>query len=148
MTKGYDAISTVVAGIAVTSVPGIENAVGLADKFHTVVNCIGYTSPPYEKSIRGLEKITFPFEDAAVTLPKHRVRWLLAHLSGLLNNGQSVLLHCAAGQNRSAFLAALLLIEWMGLHPEAAIAIVREARPGGLNNDHFVKLIRMGYYSE
>jgi protein-tyrosine phosphatase len=42
-----------------------------------------------------------------------------------------VLVHCAAGLGRTGTLAALLLVEG-GLEPEAAIARVRQARPGTL----------------
>lgn len=52
-------------------------------------------------------------------------------LRGALSRGDRVLLHCAAGLGRTGTLAATLLVEG-GLEPEAAIARVRQARPGTL----------------
>lgn len=50
---------------------------------------------------------------------------------GLLRAGGSVLIHCRAGLGRSGLVAARLLVE-LGVAPEAAIALVRAARPGAI----------------
>lgn len=55
--------------------------------------------------------------------------------------GRRVLIHCAAGINRSGLLSAAALIRG-GYDAEEAIDLVREARSGALNNPNFVELLR------
>ncbi|HEY2220504.1 protein-tyrosine phosphatase family protein [Actinomycetospora sp.] len=55
--------------------------------------------------------------------------------------GKRVLVHCAAGINRSGLLAAASLIR-EGTDPDDAIATVRAARAGALNNPEFVEALR------
>jgi protein-tyrosine phosphatase len=55
--------------------------------------------------------------------------------------GKRVLVHCAAGINRSGLLAAASLIR-DGYEPEEAIETVRAARSGALNNPEFVEALR------
>ena len=54
--------------------------------------------------------------------------------------GKRVLIHCAAGINRSGLLSAAALIRG-GEDPDEAIRLVREARTGALNNPNFVDLL-------
>jgi protein-tyrosine phosphatase len=51
-----------------------------------------------------------------------------------------VLVHCAAGINRSGLLSAAALIRG-GEDPDEAIRIVRDARAGALNNPNFVEML-------
>lgn len=51
-----------------------------------------------------------------------------------------VLIRCRHGLNRSALVAALLLRRH-GWTPDAAIDVVRRARPGALSNPYFVDLV-------
>jgi protein-tyrosine phosphatase len=55
--------------------------------------------------------------------------------------GKRVLVHCAAGINRSGLLAAASLIR-EGYDADDAIETVRAARTGALNNPEFVKALR------
>ncbi len=70
----------------------------------------------------------FAVPDAAF---EHAWRALGPLLRGLLEGGRGVAFHCRAGLGRSGTIAARLLVE-LGLEPEAAIARVREARPGAI----------------
>jgi len=54
--------------------------------------------------------------------------------------GQRCLVRCQLGLNRSAFVAAATLVS-MGDEPAAAVAQVREARPGALRNPNFVEAL-------
>jgi hypothetical protein len=55
--------------------------------------------------------------------------------------GKRVLVHCAAGINRSGLLAAASLIR-EGYDADEAIDTVRRARTGALNNPEFVEALR------
>ncbi|PWG64402.1 cyclin-dependent kinase inhibitor 3 family protein [Sediminicurvatus halobius] len=50
-----------------------------------------------------------------------------------LDAGEDVVLHCLAGLGRSGTVAARLLVE-LGSTPEDAVALVRSARPGAIQN--------------
>jgi protein-tyrosine phosphatase len=48
----------------------------------------------------------------------------------LVANGEKVLAHCGMGLNRSALVAGLVLT-YLGMKGEDAVALLREKRPGG-----------------
>jgi len=54
----------------------------------------------------------------------------------LVANGEKVLAHCGMGFNRSALVAGLVLT-YLGMRGEDAVALLREKRPGALFNDIF-----------
>lgn len=84
--------------------------------------------------------VRWPIEDGPA--PEFSTLVALADLvEDLRRNGKRVLIHCAAGINRSGLLSAAALIRG-GHDPEDAIARVREARHGALNNLEFVELLR------
>ena len=56
-------------------------------------------------------------------------------------SGKRVLVHCAAGMNRSGLLSAASLIR-DGWSADDAMEAVRDARHGALNNPEFVDLLR------
>ena len=59
----------------------------------------------------------------------------------LRQSGKRVLIHCAAGINRSGLLSAASLIRG-GYEPDEAIRLVRDARTNALNNPNFVELLQ------
>jgi protein-tyrosine phosphatase len=63
----------------------------------------------------------------------HALATLAARLVG---NGQKVLAHCGMGLNRSALVAGLVLT-YLGMKGEDAVALLREKRPGALFNENF-----------
>ena len=68
------------------------------------------------------------------------LRSLADLVDDLRADGKRVLIHCAAGINRSGLLSAAALIRG-GHDADEAIALVREARTGALNNVNFVELL-------
>ena len=58
----------------------------------------------------------------------------------LVSSGHKVLSHCALGFNRSALVAGLIL-RYMGLNGEQALAHLRARRPGALFNDAFASYL-------
>ena len=51
----------------------------------------------------------------------------------LLKQGSTITIHCYAGLGRTGLLTARLLVEF-GISPSRAIKIVRQARPGAIQN--------------
>jgi protein-tyrosine phosphatase len=57
-----------------------------------------------------------------------RLMAAISQISALLDNGASVLIHCAAGIHRTGMLAYGLL-RWRGLNPEEALETIGKIRP-------------------
>ena len=82
---------------------------------------------------RGMVWLHLPIRDVSTPSAEFEAEWP-AHsekLQGLLDAGQNVLVHCKGGLGRAGMISARLLVE-SGVEPEAAIARVREARPGAI----------------
>lgn len=64
------------------------------------------------------------------------LRWppLSAGLHAALDQGHPVLLHCAGGKGRSGMVALRLLTE-RGVESEAALAMIRDVRPGAVETE-------------
>jgi protein-tyrosine phosphatase len=79
--------------------------------------------------------IYFPiFDEGLPDLNKlHAVARLGARL---VTNGERVLAHCGMGLNRSALVAGLVLT-YLGMKGEDAVALLRQKRPGALYNESF-----------
>lgn len=56
--------------------------------------------------------------------------------ANLVKEGHKVLSHCGMGLNRSALVAALILM-YLGKEGKEAVEILRDKRPGALFNDNF-----------
>lgn len=86
--------------------------------------------------------VHWPIEDGPP--PDRAVLTALADLvDDLRRANKRVLIHCAAGINRSGLLAAATLMR-DGVPAEEAVATVRQRRPGSLNNDEFVRQLSEG----
>jgi protein-tyrosine phosphatase len=55
------------------------------------------------------------------------IRTIARFVSGLMDRGYQVLVHCRAGKNRASLVAGSALIE-RGFEPEAAVDLLRERR--------------------
>ena len=81
--------------------------------------------------------IYFPFDDDDEQLPNMtKLRAIARMAASLIAEGHRVLSHCGMGYNRSALVAGLILVE-LGMPGAAAVARLRERRPGALYNDCF-----------
>ena len=79
--------------------------------------------------------VYFPIYDEG--LPDLNKLHALAKLGArLVANGEKVLAHCGMGFNRSALVAGLVLT-YLGMKGEDAVALLRERRPGALFNENF-----------
>ena len=79
--------------------------------------------------------VYFPIDDDE--LPDLNKLHALAGLGArLVANGEKVLAHCGMGLNRSALVAGLVLT-YLGMKGEDAVALLRERRPGALFNENF-----------
>lgn len=73
----------------------------------------------------------FPIIDYGAPQDDSSWRLLSEELHRRLDTGANLLLHCAGGKGRSGMIAARLIAE-RGLSPQAAMALVRTARPGAI----------------
>jgi hypothetical protein len=99
----------------------------------TVVVCLS-TRSSSEEATSGRMYVHWPIKDGP--LPEiAALDGLAAMLAGWLSLGVGVFIHCDAGMNRSALVAARVLIE-QGIDPKDAVALVRERRPGALSEEY------------
>jgi protein-tyrosine phosphatase len=81
--------------------------------------------------------VYFPFDDDNEALPDLSKLSAIARLGAqLIRDDQRVLVHCGQGFNRSSLVGGLILTE-LGMSGPAAVARLRERRPGALYNDLF-----------
>ena len=62
----------------------------------------------------------------------------------LVQRGDRVLVHCGMGLNRSALVAALILMYAHDMKAQAAVQRIRERRPGSLYNKVFEEYLMKG----
>lgn len=91
----------------------------------------------------GMEWHHCPIIDNDVPRAPFASRWLYSgpRLRAHLAQGRKVLVHCLGGMGRAGTVSALLLID-MGMDPGAAIAAVRAARPGAIENSGQESFVR------
>lgn len=81
--------------------------------------------------------IYFPINDDEDALPDMvKLRAIARMAASLIRDDRRVLSHCGMGYNRSAFMAGLILVE-LGMPGAAAVARLRDRRPGALFNEGF-----------
>ena len=88
----------------------------------------------------GVEELRYGFMDSALEGPDiARVIRAARFAYQRWTDGDTVLIRCQAGMNRSGLVTALVLV-MAGLSPAQAVALIRERRSAGaLFNDHFVR---------
>jgi protein-tyrosine phosphatase len=95
--------------------------------------------PPAEE-IADLTYLKCPLvdDDSSVPDPAVTVR-LATFVSGLLDEGRRVLVHCTFGRNRSGLITALVVREQLGLSGAEALGYVQERRDRTVNNQAFAR---------
>lgn len=89
----------------------------------------------------GSEALAWRIPDAEIE-DAEQVRAWSRRIAGWIEDGETVLVRCAAGLNRSGLVVARTLIE-QGHAPVEAVRLVRERRrPDALNNPWFVEWLR------
>ena len=99
-----------------------------------------------EAQARGLSVKACPIVDGQVPGDGARFAENLDELMEALLDGQNVVLHCRGGLGRAGLTAACLLVQ-AGMDPEGAMALVRRARPGAIENarqERFVRAFAQG----
>ncbi|HZT77895.1 MAG TPA: dual specificity protein phosphatase family protein [Vicinamibacterales bacterium] len=85
--------------------------------------------------------VYFPISDDDEVLPcETKLRAVAKMGASLVADGHRVLSHCGMGYNRSALVAAMILVE-LGMPGLAAIEQIRARRPGALYNDRFAAFV-------
>jgi ADP-ribosyl-[dinitrogen reductase] hydrolase len=96
-------------------------------------NLLGVPDLPAKVRSLGIIWSHLPIVDLEVPDWRFEEKWekVGTKVSSILGNGGRIVLHCRAGLGRTGTIAARLLVEF-GMDPRAAIAKVRQARPGAI----------------
>jgi len=88
---------------------------------------------PEKAADLGLRWMHLPIVDAGIPDMTFEERWETTgkELRRVLKDGGRIVVHCRGGLGRTGMIAARLLVEF-GMEPHAAIAKVRNARPGAI----------------
>lgn len=92
--------------------------------------------------LKGIPRLSLPIKDGSFPDSKWERRWLTYgnQVHKLLDTGGQLFIHCAGGLGRSGLVASIILIEF-GLSSTEAIAKVRKARRGAIENslqEHYI----------
>lgn len=116
---------------------------GKYEAFQTIVLCAEEYQPP-ATAFPGSKVIHAPFQDTLAPSDEEIETAISAALQVVraLRAGDRVLVTCRAGQNRSAFVAALAMRRHWRMPSEKIIRDIRAARYAALNNYTFEVLIK------
>jgi protein-tyrosine phosphatase len=70
----------------------------------------------------------YAFDDGPIVPPKEHLEGIVWAVGNAYKSGQSVLIHCDAGLNRSGLVTAMVLMLIANLDAEAAIELIRRMR--------------------
>lgn len=93
---------------------------------------------------RGIDVYWYPVRDGRVPHDEEAIPALVDHMLSRVYSGESVVVHCRGGLGRSGTLGGCCLRS-LQYQPERAIELVREARPGAIENSQQEQFV--GQYS-
>ncbi len=100
----------------------------IEDHEYELLGMVGY---PEEAGRQGMAVVPCPIPDGHAPGDPAQFATFIDELMNALLGGQSVVVHCRGGLGRAGLTAACLLVQ-AGLEPGAAIALVRQTRPGAV----------------
>ena len=112
----------------------------LLEKKITTVVCLSTKKTPIRDEL--LDWVYFPIPDSFRKLDRGQIASIVELILDRLNNEHRVLIHCLAGRNRAALVAALVYREVTGCSGEEAFQRLRKIRPSCLHNPVFEKYLR------
>ena len=102
-----------------------------------VVDLEGSIDPNIPLEELGDVYVYWPIEDKPKMVDEDTVRATARYISGLMEAGHRVLIHCHSGLNRASLLSGRTLIR-RGMDPKEAVDLIRERRsPDVLHNEVF-----------
>lgn len=91
----------------------------------------------------GIGTLKFEWEDSAnTTFTSTDIGQARDAIKGMLENGKSVLVHCAQGRSRSGAIVVAYVSQAESLSIDDALERVQDKRVMAQPNDHFMKLLR------
>jgi protein-tyrosine phosphatase len=102
-----------------------------------VVDLEGSIDPNIPLEELGDVYVYWPIEDKPKMVDEDTVRATARYISGLMEAGHRVLIHCHSGLNRASLLSGRTLIR-RGMDPKEAVDLIRQRRsPDVLHNEVF-----------
>jgi protein-tyrosine phosphatase len=119
----------------------------VAKNITLIVNCT--KDAPFQSRLTGIEHVRVPVDDnlqdreirRLAKLVEPTVRVIHRHIAG----GGAVLIHCVAGKQRSATIAACYLMRHGDLTAEQAIRTIRAYRPAAFTPGINFRRVLIGY---
>jgi protein-tyrosine phosphatase len=113
---------------------------GTSVKITAVIDLEGDIDPNVPQKRIGDLYVYWPILDHEGRMPNETVlRGLAGFISGLMDAGHKVLVHCHSGMNRASLVSGLTLVA-KGMTSEEAVDTLRERRdPNVLNNETFLR---------
>jgi protein-tyrosine phosphatase len=121
--------------------PEIDDWYPVTEKGITAIFDVNYNiDRAVPEELNQLVYIYFPFEDEELPdlLRLHSTARLGAEL---FQGGNKILSHCGMGHNRSALLMGVMLT-YLGMSGEEAVALIRQKRKGALYNKTFANYLQ------
>jgi protein tyrosine phosphatase (PTP) superfamily phosphohydrolase (DUF442 family) len=115
-----------------------EDQDGNPARITAVVDLEGDIDPDVPQRAIGRVYLYWPIEDEAWLPDEDTLRSVARFLSGLLDSGHRVLVHCRSGINRASLVTGRTLVE-RGMEPREAVDLLRSQRdPTVLKNKIFL----------
>jgi protein-tyrosine phosphatase len=106
-----------------------------------IVNLEFAQHDPFRQSSRPFDTIWFPIHDSNRLPELRKLHRVSGCVTERIKAGQRVLVHCAAGLNRSGLVTALVVRQYYGINGASAVDLLRSKRPWALCNPTFAEYV-------